>query len=146
MYSIQLPAVEENRRDNEEKKTLHEKNVRQILKWPEEHFQEIFREVKVKSTVHWHWCHSDGCSLLVDMTKLTSWCTARIWRSAPAPGQPISSVSTMCRQVLGLQSTVSTGRSALRSTARREKSSSTPTVCLSSWSGTPSRDSSQRIW
>ena len=140
----QLRAIEETGRDNEEKETLYDKNVWEILKWNEEHFQLIFREIKVKTSVQ-----STGAlqwwSVFVDMTRLTICCTARISRSAPAPGQHTSSVSTMSSQTRPLQSTVSTGRFVRPSTARRENSSSTP-VCPSSWSGTPSRDSSQHIW
>ena len=47
--SKQLRAVEENRRDNEEEETLYDKNVWAILKWLEERFHQIFREIKVKT-------------------------------------------------------------------------------------------------
>lgn len=69
----------------------------------------------------------------------------RTWRSAPAPGQHISSVSTMSRLARPVQFTASTGSSVLHCTERREKSSSPP-ASPSSWSGTLSRDSSPLIW
>ena len=51
-HTTQLKRIKENRRDNEEKKPLHETYVRQILKRNEEHFQQISREIEVKPSDH----------------------------------------------------------------------------------------------